>query len=256
MTMFGAVISLTSEAPGSSFFFAGSNDVRQLIENPENNIDLKRSLDHISVLLQSVHIFLFAFHFLDYFIRGIHIGAVDPATCRVQGLTIGASLRNTDETDSDSDDDDPLKEPHPSRWIYKPVAGKTRRDWERVTASQWLLLRFGNTPHCINDHTTSLTFNLGQSIGMKGHLTNFLNEALRHRVKCIDWPPSITPIGIRGDSKGSWKVQDIPAGRLTHFLDLILNVDEDMRVKFVKWDEGAAPKRYCLFQCSPILQMP
>lgn len=77
---------------------------------------------------------------------------------------------------------------------------------------------------------------------MKGHLTSFLNEALRHRVKCIDWPPSITPIGMRGDEKGSWKVQDIPAGRLTHLLSLILNDDEDMRVKFVKWDEGAAKK--------------
>lgn len=52
MACFGAVISLTAEAPGSSFFFAGSNDVRQLIENPENNIDLKVALDQISILLQ------------------------------------------------------------------------------------------------------------------------------------------------------------------------------------------------------------
>lgn len=52
MTMFGVVLSLTDEAPGSSFFFTGSNDVRQLIDNPENHIDLKKCLDQISVLLR------------------------------------------------------------------------------------------------------------------------------------------------------------------------------------------------------------
>lgn len=73
---------------------------------------------------------------------------------------------------------------------------------------------------------------------MKGHLTTFINEALKHRVKCIDWPPSVTPLGMKEPGKGAWKVQNIPASRLEHLTNLILNDDEDMRVKFVGWDKG------------------
>lgn len=52
MAMMGAVISLAPNVPGSSFFFTGSSEVRQVIENPENNIDLKKALEDLSILLQ------------------------------------------------------------------------------------------------------------------------------------------------------------------------------------------------------------
>lgn len=92
----------------------------------------------------------------------------------------------------------------------------------------------------------SLTLNIGQSIGMKGHLTTFIQKALKHRIKCIDWPPSITPLGMKDSEKRTWKVQNIPAGRLEYFLGLLLNDDVDMRVKFVKWDAGATPQQFLL----------
>lgn len=79
------------------------------------------------------------------------MGSVKASTCRVHGLSIGepettsgsGSIRQPDEDDSDPNDDDPLKEPPASTWIYTPEPGKTKRDWERSRVSKWLRLRFG-----------------------------------------------------------------------------------------------------------------
>lgn len=88
--------------------------------------------------------------------------AVNPATCRIKGLSIGelapvggsGNIRHPDEEESDADDDDPLKEPPPETWIYEHIPGRSKHDWQRGIVSKWLRLRFGNAIHYVNNHTS------------------------------------------------------------------------------------------------------
>lgn len=82
----------------------------------------------------------------------MHMGAVDPNTCRVQGLLNGElAIRQPDG--NETDDDDPLKEPHPSTWIYQHIPGGSKRDWDRGIVSKWLRLRFGKAIYYVKNNT-------------------------------------------------------------------------------------------------------
>lgn len=71
----------------------------------------------------------------------------------------------------------------------------------------------------------------------KGHLTTFLDSAIKHRIKCINWPKNVPYLGSRVGG-ASWAVVKIPGPEVESMYESFMGFDFVNQVQFVKWGEG------------------
>lgn len=175
-------------------------------------------------------------------------GGINPATFPVQPLL---AAQDDEAPESDADEfyqyshNDDLREPPASVWIHTGPHSK-KRDFQRNAAKKFLTLRVGNIIHLVLFLFLRLTYFpliTGQTLGFKAHITNFTQEALKYRIRGVNWPPNVPALGSTLP-KGSWNPQLLSAQELKALCRGLWPDKADKGVRFEKWSEGASLHQY------------